>query len=174
MGAHANDFWCSILHENEKFWSIIYENHLLQLFSASASLDVNSFRTESPLFKLEKAILSPKTGFLTFILPRVHSSILIIVFPLFKSNFESMRSNLYKICLDRNAIVAKQWFTKKVRLYDLLSARSRCHVVPPDVPSQTVFQPLRLLAPKYPCLVSCCRSSHYQDSTLCRRIEMRL
>lgn len=58
------------------------------LFSASASLDIYSFRTESPYFKPEKTILLRKTGRVLSVLPHASSYIPITVFNLVQKHLK--------------------------------------------------------------------------------------
>lgn len=62
------------------------------------------------MLKLEKAMPPTQTDLVPSILPHAHISVVIIVFTLVKTHFESMTNYIYKTCLDRKATMAITYF----------------------------------------------------------------
>lgn len=67
-----------------------------------------------------------------------------------------MDNIFYRTCSDRNPEFGTESFPKMVQLHDMLVVRLRNVIDFPDVPPQTSFLDLELLAPKWKFLISGC------------------
>lgn len=105
-------------------------------------------------------------GVVVFIVPYVHSPVIVIVFILPKPRFTNVYNDPNQTCSDRNSAMATKAFTKIVRPHDLLSACSRRYVESPDVLSWIPLLHLDRLPVKCWCLVSGSGSLNHKLSTL--------